>query len=166
MIRNTCLLVLVLISGGCNTPLQSLTPNDQTENTSGLILAPEPQYQQMSYRKTASGIFVPAILTDSDVDKILEIVRHRTKEEIVSIRRLKDGNIRVETGEYRGPLSGGGCYFDLYKTGSRWELCADGLWRSYNNENDHSNKAGEVYSLIARSSLPGRCSPIRWAERE
>jgi len=124
MTRNISLLLVALITGGCNTQQQNLSTSPE------LILSPRsPQYQRMNYRRTASGFFVPAILTDSDVDKILKIVRHRTKENVTKVAILSGEIIRVETGEVRGPLNGSGDFFDFYKTGHRWELCGEGVWR-------------------------------------
>jgi len=58
----------------------------------------------------------------ADLEAILKLVKARSGEPILSVTEYPGGRARVNTGEIRGPLDGGGVDFFLLKTGSQWSI--------------------------------------------
>jgi hypothetical protein len=62
----------------------------------------------------------PASLTEGDLQAIEALIRDLTHDPIMQIEADELDNIEVMTGVIRGPLDGGGTYFNFAKRNGHW----------------------------------------------
>lgn len=59
-------------------------------------------------------------LSDADLGELEGLVARLTADPILLVRVIRPGVVDVKTGVIRGPLAGGGRFFDFEKQDGRW----------------------------------------------
>ena len=105
--RFTSTLLLLLLAIGCSDASQSSLDStvDETIDDSH----PDRKYQIYGGR-----------LKESDLDEIESLVAKLTEDAILTIDVRRPNVVEVKTGVVRGPLDGGGVYYEFEKKDGRW----------------------------------------------
>jgi hypothetical protein len=84
----------------------------------------------MGWWTERSNLMASLATASTDVVEVVEAITSKTKEPILSIRVVKDGELEVMTGQVRGPLDGSGSIFLLQKRKEKWHISEAGDWVS------------------------------------
>jgi hypothetical protein len=66
----------------------------------------------------------------TDIVEVVAAITSKTKDAILNIRVVKEGELVVMTGQVRGPLDGSGSIFLLQKRNGKWHITEAGDWVS------------------------------------
>ena len=60
--------------------------------------------------------------------EVIPVVRTRTSEAIIQVKRLHDGTVEVQTGDLVPYQSGGGKVYVLKESRGHWQIISEAIW--------------------------------------
>jgi hypothetical protein len=99
------------------------------EGPEGMMVRRGPETQPLE----AGKYEVLGELADADLRELEALVARLTADPILLVRVVRPGVVEVKTGVIRGPLAGGGRFFDFEKQDGRWTPANTNevrLWKS------------------------------------